>query len=104
MSAILPTSRTEDVLADLGSRLRLLRLGQNQRIEDLAAKSGVSARTIARMESGTGVGMEHFVRVLRALGRLQALDSFIAPALVSPIEIAKRRGKARVRASRSRDG
>jgi len=102
MADILPSSRTQDVLAEMGRRIQRLRLDQNLRIEDLAEKSGVSVRTLNRMEAGTGVGIEHWIRVLRGLGRLQALDSFILSPTVSPIQLVKMRGHVRQRASGNR--
>lgn len=104
MRSILQTSRTDDVIAEIGNRLRQLRLAQNLRIQDLAARSGVSARTISRLENGSSVSVEHLVKVLRGLGRLQALDNLVPPPLVSPLQVAKLRGRVRERASRPKDG
>lgn len=103
MAEILGSSRTDDILVELGKRIQRLRLDQNLRVEDLAQKAGVSPRTLGRMESGTGVGIEHWIRVLRGLGRLQALDSFLPQPTVSPIQLVKMGGRIRRRASGSRD-
>jgi len=99
MGSILATSRTPDVLRELGTRLRTLRLQQNQRTSDLAAASGVSERTLRRAESGEAVSTENLIRLLRGLGRLQALDAFLPTPAVSPRQIARLRGKVRERAS-----
>jgi transcriptional regulator with XRE-family HTH domain len=104
MGTILVTSRTRDVLAELGQRFKTLRLQQNLRVEDLAGESGVSARTINRLEAGRSVGTENLVKVLRGLGRLPALDALLPPPEVSPREIARLRGKVRERASGPDDG
>ena len=101
MADILASSRTKDVLGELGKRIQRLRLDQNLRVEDLAKKAGVSHRTISRMESGTGVGIEHWIRVLRGLGRLQALESFLPLPTASPLQLVKTGGRMRRRASRS---
>ena len=100
MPAIVATSRTPDVLRELGARLKTLRLQQNLRVQDLAADSGVSPRTIDRLEAGRSVGTENLIRVMRGLGRLQALEAFVPVPEVSPYEIARLRGKVRQRASR----
>ena len=100
MAAIVATSRTPDVLRELGARLKTLRLQQNLRVQDLAADSGVSPRTIDRLEAGHSVGTENLVRVMRGLGRLQAFEAFVPLPVVSPYEIARLRGTARQRASR----
>jgi transcriptional regulator with XRE-family HTH domain len=104
MGTILPNSRTDEVAAEIGARIKALRLAQNLRVADLAEKSGVSGRTITRLENGTPVNLEHVIRVLRGLGRLQAFDSFLPPQTVSPIQLAKMKGRTRLRASGSTDG
>ena len=100
MATIVATSRTPDVLRELGARLKTLRLQQNLRVQDLAADSGVSPRTIDRLEAGRSVGTENLIRVMRGLGRLQAFEAFVPVPEVSPYEIARLRGKVRQRASR----
>jgi hypothetical protein len=42
--------------------------------------------------------METIVKILRALGRLDALDAILPEPLVSPIQLAARRGRQRRRA------
>lgn len=100
MGAIVATSRTPDVLREVGTRLKALRLQQNRRVSDLAGDSGVSPRTINRLEAGHSVGTENLVRVMRALGRLQAFEAFIPVPEVSPYDVERLRGTVRERASR----
>lgn len=100
MATIVATSRTPDVLRELGARLKTLRLQQNLRVQDLAADSGVSPRTIDRLEGGRSIGTENLVRVMRGLGRLPSFEAFVPLPDVSPYELARLRGKVRQRASR----
>ena len=100
MGVIVATSRTPDVLREVGARLKTLRLQQNRRVSDLAADSGVSPRTINRLEAGHSIGTENLVQVMRALGRLQAFEAFIPVPEVSPYDVERLRGKIRRRASR----
>ena len=100
MATIVATSRTPDVLRELGARLKTLRLQQNLRVQDLATDSGVSPRTIDRLEAGHSIGTENLVRVMRGLGRLRSFEAFVPVPDVSPYEIARLRGKVRQRASR----
>ena len=105
MPAIVATSRTPDVLREVGARLRALRLQQNRRVKDLAADAGVSPRTIDRLEVGRSIGTKNLVRVMRGLGRLQAFEAFIPVPEVSPYDVERLRGRIRQRASRGdRDG
>lgn len=100
MGTIVSTSRTPDVLREIGARLKTRRLRQNLRVKDLAIRAGVGARTIDRMEAGHSVGTDKLVRVMRGLGRLQAFEAFIPLPEPSPYEIERLRGKPRQRASR----
>ncbi len=100
MDMIVSTSRTPDVLRELGARLKAVRLRQNLRVKDLAARAGVGARTIDRMEAGYSVGTDTLVRIMRGLGRIQAFEAFIPPPEPSPYEIDRLKGKQRQRASR----
>ncbi len=102
MTAIVATSRTPDVLREVGARLKALRLQQNLRVKDLAADAGVSPRTIDRLEAGGNIGTENLVRVMRGLGRLQAFEAFIPVPEVSPYDIERLKGRVRQRASSPR--
>ncbi len=103
MGAIVATSRTQDVLREIGARVKALRLRRNLRVADLAARSGVSPRTIDRLEAGHNIGTEKLVRIMRGLGRLQAFEAFVPFPEVSPYDVARLRGKTRQRASRRND-
>ena len=100
MRPIVATSRTPEVLREVGTRLKALRLQQNRRVRDLAADAGVSPRTIDRLEAGRNVGTENLVRVMRALGRLQAFEALVPVPEVSPYDVERLRGRVRRRASR----
>lgn len=99
MGAILPNSRTSEVLAELGERLRRIRLERNERMEDVAERAGVGLRTLGRLEKGEGGSLTSFLKVLRALGRLQAVDSFLPTPTVSPLALDRMGGRRRRRAS-----
>ncbi len=100
MRAIVATSRTPDVLREVGARLKALRLQQNRRARDVAADAGVSPRTIDRLEAGQNIGTENLVRVMRALGRLQAFEELVPMPEISPYDVERLRGRVRQRASR----
>jgi transcriptional regulator with XRE-family HTH domain len=107
MATILEISRTQDVLRELGQRIRQVRLARNETVARVAERAGVGITTVQRLETGRNSSMESLIRVLRALGRLQALDALLAggDALPSPRAIAQLGGKERVRASgKRRDG
>lgn len=102
MARIAPTLTTDEILREIGERLRGYRLQQNRTLEDVAASAGVGLRTAGRAEAGERPTLATLVKLLRALGRLDALEAFLPEPLVSPIEMAKLSGKVRERAGRRR--
>lgn len=89
---------TGEILTEIGSRLRGYRLQQNKTIAEIALAAGVGERTVRRLELGKGAGLDAVVKILRALDRLDSLEAFLPPPLVSPLALAER-GKVRYRAS-----
>lgn len=100
--SISEAASTSEVLAELGSRLRRYRLQQNRELREVAKSAGVGLRTAASAEAGGNPTLATVVKLLRALGRLDALNAFLPPALPSPIEMAKLGGKVRQRAGTTR--
>jgi putative transcriptional regulator len=90
----------EEIRKELGHRLQRERLNQNVTQADLAEKAGISRRTLVAAENGQGTALETLISILRALGRLGQLDQFLPEPPVSPIELAKLKGKVRQKASR----
>ena len=90
------------VLSELGARLARHRLDRNWSQEELAEEAGVSKRTVERLEAGRSVQLSNLLRVLRALGLVQALDALVPRTAPSPIEQLKLRGRTRQRASAER--
>ncbi|MGH7627065.1 MAG: helix-turn-helix domain-containing protein [Gemmatimonadaceae bacterium] len=97
----LPATTTE-VLRDIGQRLQRYRLQQNRTIADVAREAGVGVSTAARAEAGQNPTLETVVRMLRALGRLDALEAFLPVPLVSPLQLAALSGRQRQRAGTPR--
>jgi transcriptional regulator with XRE-family HTH domain len=90
---------TDDaVLAELGDRIRRTRLERNVAQGQLANQAGLSRSTVERLEAGEGGTLTSCVRVLRALGLLDALDRLVPEPTLSPIERVKLRGQERQRA------
>jgi transcriptional regulator with XRE-family HTH domain len=89
----------EAVLAELGGRLAQARLVRNLTQDALAAQSGVNRKVLQRIEAGEAVNLTSFVRVLRALGLLDALDGLVPEPGPRPIDLLKLHGKARRRAT-----
>ena len=91
---------TDDaVLAELGARVagRLVELQLTQAA--VAEQAGVAKRTLERMEAGQTSQLGTLVRVLRVLDAASGLDSLIPESGPRPMDLLKRKGKVRQRAS-----
>lgn len=77
-----------------------LRLERNLTQAALAAASGVSKRTVGRLETGeVGTQLSGFVRVCRVLGVLDRFEMLVPEPLPSPLAQLAARGRVRKRAS-----
>ena len=85
-----------EILAELGERLKQCRLEQNLPLHAVAKMARLSRTTIVNAENGANPGMETFVRILRVLGRLEALEAFLPSP--TPEQLANRPRKPRQRA------
>ena len=98
-------SKTDDeILRELGSRLRTFRLQMNLTQAELATRAGVSRTTVRDAELGKDSQLSTLVKLLRALGRLGDLDALLPAPSVSPIQLVKRQRKPRQRARKPGDG
>ena len=89
------TSATDqEVMRLIGERLASLRESQRLTVVDAAERAGISRRTLYRAERGLNPTLETVVRLLRAYGRVAALDGFIPEPEVSPMAVLRehRRG------------
>ncbi len=88
MSSKSYVTRTDpETLQDVGRRLRGLRGDRHQ--QEAAELAGLTRQTVARAERGDNPTLLTIVRLLRAYGRLGALDSFIPEPEVSPIALLR---------------
>ena len=96
------TMNSQAALGEVGSRVRRERLNQNITQAALATHAGLSRRVIVDLESGKGCSLSSFVEILRALRKLDQMDSFLPDPGLSPIQLAELQGKKRQRASGGR--
>lgn len=90
------TPEENDILSELGRRLRARRLQRNEKQLSMAARIGVSAPTYRKMEQGdptTALG--YWVRVIRLLGDAEALQDALPVALFELADSRKRAGSRR---------
>jgi len=92
---------TDEVLAELGSRIKAARIALPATQAEMAEMTDLSQKTISNLETGRDVSLSTLIEVLRALGQLQSLDVIVPEQELRPSQIAAL-GKKRERAGRKR--
>ena len=59
---------TDEIAEELATRLRARRLVQNIRQRELAARAGISRKTLTTFEQSGKVSLDVFLRIVAALG------------------------------------
>ena len=90
---------TEEWETTLGRQLRDLRLRQNVDQRQLAEQAGVALNVVKNLEAGKEATVKSLVKVLRALGRAEWIDSLAPAVSISPLQMLKPK-PLRQRASR----
>lgn len=86
MNDIRYTSATDrEILQTIGSRLKGLRKARGLTQAEAAKRAGVGRNTLYRAEQGENPTLHTVIRLLRAYGRLNALESFIPEPEISPM-------------------
>ena len=93
------TMSNKAVLEDLGIRVQRERLNQDITQVALAERAGVARKVVQQVEYGRGCTLESLIRVLRSLGKLDQLDTFLPETGLSPVQLAKLKGHQRQRAT-----
>ena len=88
--------------AALCKRLEAIRLSKNINQADLARQAGVSRSTMTRIADGQSISLDSFIRVIKALGLADHLATLLPDPAVRPVELARREGQHRRRASSKR--
>jgi transcriptional regulator with XRE-family HTH domain len=82
----------------LGQQIRAIRLRLNFDQLTLADSAGISLTALKNLESGKGAAVKTLIRVLRALDRVEWLDTLAPPVSISPLQMLKSK-KVKQRAS-----
>jgi transcriptional regulator with XRE-family HTH domain len=101
MSAISDFKTNDEVLWELGSRIKNLRLGRNIPVDQLAERSGLNRKTILELESGGDVRLSSLIKLLRGLNMINTLEASF-PDVLPGGEAILPRGQLRQKASRGR--
>ena len=78
----------EEALREAGYRLAQIRLSRNLSQAELAARAGVSKRSLERLESGMGnTRLNLFFSVCGVLGQMSGLEALLPEQQLSPKDI-----------------
>lgn len=99
---MLENDASSAIAQELGLRLKQARLNADFTQRDLAEKAGVSRKVLMAAEQGKS-SMVSFIAIMSALDLLDQIDTFLAPQMISPLQLAKLQGKQRQRASGSKN-
>jgi transcriptional regulator with XRE-family HTH domain len=88
------------ILREIGRRLKRKRLDKNLSQKKLADMAGINRTTVRDIEKGSPSGLLTLIGILRVLEALDELNSFLPDPGLSPLQLAKMKGKERRRASR----
>ena len=64
------------IMEELGSRLKEYRIRKNLQQKELALNAGVGLDTIVRLECGSSISTEKFIRILRVPRKLPPKESW----------------------------
>ncbi len=88
------------IAEQLGERLKQARLNTDLTQAELASRTGLNRRTILNAEKGN-VQLKNLVAILASLGMVEQINMFLPVQEISPLQLAKLKGKKRQRASRT---
>ena len=88
-----------EVMREIGTRLRGYRIQRNIPADVVAERARLSPATVLNAEAGKNPRLSTIVRLLRVLGRIDALESFLPALTISPLEEAARGKRPRRRVS-----
>lgn len=89
------------IAEELGNRLKQARLNADLTQVEVASQAGLNRRTILNAEKGK-VQLENLVAILVAMDMTEQLNLFLPVQEISPLQLAKLKGRERQRSSRSR--
>lgn len=76
----------EDILKELGERIKAERIRQKMTQSQLGINSGVGTSTIQRAESGESIQFLNIIKILRTLHQLHNLDVLLPSSEMTPMQ------------------
>lgn len=85
------------ILAEIGKRVKEVRIRRNLKQEELAHRAGISRNVVNRLEAGEPITTLNLLRVLRTLDMLENLEALLPTQPISPNVMRKLIGKTKMR-------
>lgn len=79
----------EELQRKLGEGTRAVRVSRNLTQQELAAKAGLSHKSVAKLERGEGSAVETLIRVLHALKATDFIENLVSRPTISPMALLK---------------
>ena len=92
----------EELLGRIRSACRQKRLHLNMTQSEMAGRAGLSLAMIKNFERGHGVNILSLIKIFRALGELQRIESMVPEIVPSPMAIFLGESKAKPTKRRAR--
>lgn len=77
-----------EVVRSIGDFVKMQRMSRKMTQEDLAERAGINRTTIINLEKGESVTLVSLIQILRALRKLDVLNSFQFKTELSPLKVA----------------
>jgi transcriptional regulator with XRE-family HTH domain len=79
----------QELQAELGRRIRQLRLSRNIDQRAAAEKAGVTRAALQNLEAGRGSSLQTLLRILKALNYLEGIEILAPQPTVNPLALLK---------------
>lgn len=90
----------QEILKEIGERLKKIRIQHNLTQKDLSAEVGLSVSTISLIEQGKSTTVESLIRILVRLNRIQDFESVFRVG--ENLELKLKFEKAKLKSDRKR--
>lgn len=92
-------SSNDQIIDEIGKRMKYRRIELNLTQKQLESNSGVSKRTISGFENGENISLDNLISLLKSLGLVEDLNLVFPEKKVNPFDVLKL-GHTKKRASR----
>lgn len=94
---------TEEIIKEIGKRIKDKRISMNLTQYELSQRSGLSPRSISDLENGSNLSLKSLIPVMKALGIISNLDLLVTESALNPYDALEHgRNKERVRKSKQK--